>query len=92
MNLTLPTDHGRRETGACTGTIYGVSHKTTIYLPDDLKAAIEGEARRRGLSEAEVIRRAIARDVARPRPRFGIIDGEPIAERAEELLNGFGER
>lgn len=67
-------------------------HKTTIYLPDNLKAAVEREARRRGWSEAEVIRQAVAVAVARPRPRAGIITGEPIAERADELLTGFGER
>src|SRR5918994_7758696 len=77
---------------ASTGTIYGIPHKTTIYLPDELKAAVEGEARRRGVSEAEVMRQAIAGAVARPRPRFGIVDGEPMAERVEELLAGFGER
>jgi hypothetical protein len=38
------------------------------------------------------MRQAIAGAVARPRPRFGIIEGEPIAERVEELLAGFGER
>lgn len=77
---------------ASTGTIYGMPHKTTIYLPDELKAAVEVEARRRGVSEAEVMRQAIAGAVARPRPRFGIIDVEPMAERVEELLAGFGER
>lgn len=74
------------------GTIYGMSQKTTVYLPDELKAAVEGEARRRGLSEAEVIRQAIADAVVRPRPQPAIIDGEAIAERAEELLAGFGQR
>ena len=74
------------------GTIYGMPQKTTIYLPDDLKAAVESEARRRGLSEAEVMRQAISGAVSRPRPQPGIIDGEPFAERAEELLSGFGER
>lgn len=69
-----------------------MAHKTTIYLPDDLKAAIEREARRRGVSEAEVIRQAVVGSLARPRPRFGIIDAEPIAERVDELLRGFGER
>jgi hypothetical protein len=69
-----------------------VTQKTTIYLPDDLKAAVEREARRRGLSEAEVIRQAVAGALRRPRPRPGIIDGEPIADRAEELLRGFGDR
>ena len=66
--------------------------KTTIYLPDELKTAVEVEARRRGLSEAEVIRRAVAAAVVRPRPRAGIVDGEPFAGRVDELLGGFGER
>jgi hypothetical protein len=38
--------------------MYGMSHKTTIYLPDDLKRSIEREASSRpaptaGLFEAE---------------------------------------
>ncbi|RPA58502.1 ribbon-helix-helix protein, CopG family [Gordonia oryzae] len=68
--------------------------KTTLYLPDDLKRAIELEARRRSISEAEVVREALraALDGQKPRPRGGLFVGdEPIAERAEELLNGFGE-
>lgn len=69
-----------------------MTKKTTVYLPDDLKAAVEGEARRRGLAEAEVIRQAIADAVQRPRPQAAIIDGEPFAERADELLAGFGEK
>lgn len=77
---------------AGTGTIYGMSQKTTVYLPDELKAAIEGEAKRRGLSEAEVIRQAIAQAIRRPRPQAAIIEGEAFASRAEELLSGFGER
>jgi Ribbon-helix-helix protein, copG family len=67
--------------------------KTTVYLPDDLKAAVTGEARRRGVAEAEVIRDAIAAAVSRPRPRGGLFASDhPIAERAEELLAGFGDR
>ncbi len=71
-----------------------MSVKTTIYLPDDLKAALTREAQRRQCSEAEVVRDAISRAVARPLPRGGIIKGggEPIAERVDELLKGFGER
>jgi len=65
--------------------------KTTIYLPDDLKAAVEREAASSGLSEAEVIRRAIRAAFDRPRPRAGIITGEPIADRVDDLLTGFGE-
>lgn len=74
------------------GTIYGMSVKTTIYLPDELKEALEAEARRRGQSEAEVVREAIRALVGRPTPRPGIIEGEPLAARSEELLSGFGER
>lgn len=68
--------------------------KTTIYLPDDLKKAVEQEAHRRGQSEAEVIRAAVADAVQphRARPQAGLFSGEPIARRAEELLEGFGER
>ena len=72
--------------------MYGMTHKTTIYLPDDLKSAIEREARRRGCSEAKVIRDAVSEAVGRPRPRPGLLDGEPLADRVDELLAGFGER
>lgn len=74
------------------GAIYGMLRKTTVYLPEDLKQAVEREARRLGQSEAEVIRGAIAQAVKRPRPHGGLYRGEPIAEAADELLNGFGER
>ena len=67
--------------------------KTTVYLPHDLKAALASEARRRGVPEAEVIREAIAATVGRPDPRSGLFESdEPFAERADELLVGFGER
>ncbi len=69
-----------------------MTRKTTIYLPDDLKAAIERTAVQRGCSEAEVIRQAVAAAVDRPSPNPGFIDGEAIAERVDELLDGFGSR
>ncbi|MPZ52725.1 MAG: ribbon-helix-helix protein, CopG family [Acidimicrobiia bacterium] len=69
-----------------------MTRRTTIYLPDELKKAVEQEAARRGESEAEVIRRAIGDAVRRPRPRPGIFRGDPIAEHADEFLDGFGER
>lgn len=69
-----------------------MSTKTTIYLPDELKRAVELEARARGLSEAEVIRAAIAAHVTRPEPRPGLFSAEPMADRVDELLSGFGER
>ena len=70
--------------------------KTSVYLPSEMKHALESEARRRGMSEAEVIREAIsallAAAPARRQPRFGIFDsGDPdFAERAEEYLAGLG--
>jgi len=69
-----------------------MSQKTTIYLPDELKAAVEREARRRAVSEAQVIRDAISAAVERPRPRGGFLTGEPMADRVDELLVGFGDR
>jgi predicted transcriptional regulator len=69
-----------------------MSIRTTIYLPEQLKEAVEREAARRGISEAQLIREAVAKEVARPRPNAGFLDAEPMAERAEELLAGFGER
>lgn len=74
------------------GTIYGMTIKTTVYLPEELKKALEAEARRRGQSEAEVVRNAISALVTRPRPKPGIVEGDPIAADSEELLSGFGER
>ena len=77
------------------GTMYGMpggTQKTTVYLPDELKAAVERTARERGCSEAEVIRRAIAAAVDRPRARAGIFSAPPFADRADELLAGFGDR
>lgn len=70
--------------------------KTSVYLPSELKHALEAEARRRHLSEAELIREAIsellAAAPARRVARFGLFDsGDPhFAERAEEYLAGFG--
>lgn len=69
-----------------------MSRKTTIYLPDDLKSAVEHAAVRRGCSEAEVIRQAVAAAVDRPMPTAGFLDAEAIGDRVDELLDGFGRR
>ena len=69
-----------------------MNRKTTVYLSDELKAAIEAEARRRGCPEAQVIRDAVAAAVIRPKPRTGFLDSEPIAERVDEFLAGFVDR
>ena len=70
--------------------------KTTVYLPDSVKRRLRDVARRRGVSEAQLIRDALQRLVAeeRPRPRAGLFSsGDPtLAERIdEELEKGFGE-
>jgi Ribbon-helix-helix protein, copG family len=78
------------------GTMYGMK-RTTIYLPDELKAALERTAARAGTSEAEVVRSAIAvatADDAGPRPRLPLFASrdETLAERVnEELAAGFAE-
>jgi hypothetical protein len=69
--------------------------KTTVYLPPELKAAIKRVARRRGVSEAEVIRDSIRGAVGadRPRPRGGFFGSRsPVAREADQHLAGFGER
>jgi plasmid stability protein len=75
--------------------MYGM-RRTTIYLPDDLKAALERAAAAQGKSEAEVVRNALAAatsEEAYPQPRLPLFDsGDPtLAERVdEELAAGFG--
>lgn len=72
--------------------------KTTVYLPADLKRALERLAHVTGASEAELIRLAIKEklDAARevPAAEFPVFDsGDPtFAGRDEELLadTGFG--
>lgn len=75
----------------------GGMEKTTVYLPDDLKRALRRSAKSTGRSEAELIREGIGlvtgtHRVAEARlPLFE--SGQPdLAERAEVLLQGFGER
>ena len=70
--------------------------KTTVYLPDDLKAALERTAEETGRSEAELIREGVRQVVERrvpPPPRFGVFDsGIPdLGSRVDEILaKGFG--
>ena len=71
--------------------------KTTLYLPDALKARVERVARERAISEAELIRAAIdayTQSGARPRPTLPLFEsiGEPdLAERVDDILaESFG--
>lgn len=69
--------------------------KTTIYLPPDLRSAVKRAARRRGISEAEVIRDSIRSAVGGERslPKGGLFaSGAPIARQADDHLRGFGEQ
>jgi Arc/MetJ-type ribon-helix-helix transcriptional regulator len=77
--------------------MYGMK-KTTLYLPEDLKNGLERVALQRGTSEAEVVREALANLIdraERPRPRVPLtgapLGDSSLAERADELLDGFGE-
>jgi hypothetical protein len=76
--------------------MYGMK-RTTVYLPDDLKAALERTAAAEGKSEAEVIRSAVesaTRAHVYPAPRLPLFrsDDETLAERVDEVLaEGFGE-
>ncbi len=71
--------------------------KTTLYLPDDLKAKLERLASETGRSEADIIREGVRIAVDRstpPLPHFGIFDsGDPdFASKVDELLKGFGSK
>ncbi len=60
--------------------MYGVK-RTTVYLPDELKSRLEAEARRRGLTEAQIIREAVDKETRTPRPRGGIFTGGDLHAR-----------
>lgn len=76
--------------------MYGMK-RTTIYLPDELKAALERAAAAEGKSEAEIVRAAVATATAvhaHPAPRLPLFESGDarLAERVdEELARGFGE-
>lgn len=70
--------------------------KTTLYLPDDLKARLEQVAQREGRSEADLVREALTDLVERrtpPRPQGAIFhSGDPgWAAAADHDLARFGE-
>jgi len=77
--------------------MYGMV-KTTVYLPEELKSALERLAAATGRSEADLIREGIRLAVAQqpppPPPTIGILvsDDPHFAERSDEHLVGFGQQ
>jgi hypothetical protein len=71
--------------------------RTTVYLTEAQKAALEAVAQSSGRSEAELIREGVELVTERHRtagltvPLFDSGRSD-LASRAEELLEGFGER
>ena len=76
--------------------MYGMK-RTTVYLPDELKAALARTAAAEGKSEAEVVRSALAvatEEHAYPSPTLPLFESgdSTLAERVDtELAAGFGE-
>jgi Arc/MetJ-type ribon-helix-helix transcriptional regulator len=75
----------------------GGMRKTTVYLPEPLKAELARAAVEAGRSEADLIREGIELVTARvggAEPRLPLFtSGDPdFAERVDEHLVGFGER
>lgn len=74
--------------------MYGM-HRTTVYLPEEMKSRLSAEAKRRGLTEAEIIRRAVDKELTRRMTGAGIIT-EPTPEgvsgrNLHEHPEGLGE-
>jgi Arc/MetJ-type ribon-helix-helix transcriptional regulator len=75
--------------------MYGME-KTTVYLPSELKRALERAAKLEGRSEADLIREGVAviaeRHAAREPTAPLFNSGDPdFASRVDELMEGFGE-
>jgi len=72
-------------------------HKTTVYLPDELKAALGRAAKEHDRSEADLIREGVQivtdrLSYRKPRlPLFSSNAPPDLAERFDEYLEGFGE-
>jgi len=75
--------------------MYGM-HKTTVYLPDELKSALRHTAHAAGVSEAALIREGVRRVIERhpdPVPTLPLFSSgrSDLSERFDELMEGFGE-
>jgi hypothetical protein len=76
--------------------MYGM-RRTTVYLPEKLKAALERTAKARQTSEADLIREGVAhvtREHDAPEPIIPLFTSEEprLTEQIDEALRGFGER
>ena len=89
-------DDARRECLTTYGTMCGMV-KMTLYLPEEIEQALERLAAEECISEAEIVRRALRRELgdwSPPEPRVPLVDrelGDPtLSQRVEKLLEGFG--
>jgi hypothetical protein len=76
------------------GSAYG-KFKTTVYLPKNLKRALEIEAAARRVSDADLIRHAVSAEVGvmdgRLPPSDVFSGGADLARHVDEHLDGFGQ-
>ena len=77
------------------GTLYGME-RTTVYLTERQKRALERAAAIEGRSEAELIREGVELVTSRVRAAEALLplfeSGQPdLASRVDEELAGFGE-
>lgn len=69
--------------------------RTTVMLPEDVEARVRLEARRLGVSIAEVVRDAVEKHLPAPEPGrallfFGVGEGGPAdaSEHVDEFVRG----
>jgi hypothetical protein len=72
-----------------------MTFKTTVYLDEDIRAAIRFTALDRQVPEAEVIRQALRASLGGadlPAPQGAVFDGgQPVDWNSGDPLKGFGE-
>jgi hypothetical protein len=71
----------------------GIMKRTTVMLPDDVDARLRTEARRRGVSVAQLVREAVEGAIPAPQPGrplgfFAVGEGGPAdaSERVDEYV------
>jgi hypothetical protein len=77
------------------GMMYGMI-RTTIYLPETLKAELARAAAEEGRTEADLIREGVEHVLrsrnAQPRLPLFLSGHADLADNVDSLLAGFGER